>query len=99
MNTLHRAIMFAIASVALTGCQAYWDPEPTFGSSVNNAVQAQVQNPKAPMGYPKSVVGLDGKAANSSIESYQKTFERKQIQPTQTTGSLVGGSGTGLMVQ
>ena len=99
MNMFPRLMLLVTAAVSLVGCQAYWDPEPTFGSSVNGAVLAQEQNPKAPMGYPKSVVGLDGKAANASIESYQKTFDRKQVQPTQSTGSLVGGSGSGLMVQ
>lgn len=90
------AMLFAAAAVGLTGCQAYWDPEPEFGATVNNAVQAQVQNPKAPQGYPKSVVGLDGPAADASVTSYTKTFERKAPQQTQSTGSIAG---SGLSVQ
>lgn len=94
MSTIRHAILLAAASAALAGCQAYWDPQPDFGSYVNGAVQAQVQNPKAPKGYPKSVVGMDGISANASVESYEKTFERKQTQQTQTTtGSIMSGSG------
>lgn len=92
-------ILLSLLSVtAVTGCQSYWDPEANFGSTVNGAVTAQIQNPKAPQGYPKSVVGLDGQSAKLSVESYQKTFDRKQTPPASTAGSMVGGS-TGLSVQ
>lgn len=84
--------------VALTGCQAYWNPEPEFGSSVNGAIQAQVQNLNAPKGYPKALVGMDGPAAKTSVETYQKSFERKQPQAQSTTGTMVGSS-LGLTVQ
>lgn len=94
MSKIRHIALLATSVVGLAGCQAYWDPQPDFGTYVNGAVQAQIQNPKAPKGYPKSVVGMDGPSANSSVESYQKTFERKQTQQTQTsTGSIVGGSG------
>lgn len=84
--------------LSLTACQAYWNPEPDFGSSVNGAIQAQVQNTNAPKGYPKAVVGLDGPAAKTSVETYQKSFERKQAATPTTTGTMVGSS-LGLTVQ
>ena len=96
-------INLRIASIAglvigLTGCQAYWNPEPEFASSVNGAINAQVQNASAPKGYPKAVVVMDGPAAKTSIETYQKSFERKQPQTPSTTGTMVGSS-LGLTVQ
>ena len=83
----------ALLITGVTGCQSVWDPEADFGSSVNGAVTAQVQNPKAPKGYPQTVVGLDGQSAKLSIESYQKSFERKQAAPASMTGSMIGGTG------
>jgi hypothetical protein len=98
MNYLRIVLSAAGLVVALTGCQAYWNAEPDFGSSVNGAIQAQVQNPNAPKGYPKALVGMDGPAAKTSVETYQKSFERKQPQTQTTTGTMVGSS-LGLTVQ
>lgn len=93
MKTVCHAILLAALAVGLAGCQTHWDPQPDFGAYVNGAVQAQVQNPKAPQGMPKSVVGLDGPAADATITSYQKSFERKQAAPqSSSTGSITGST-------
>lgn len=98
MNHLRVMSLMAGCLLFLAGCQAYWNAEPDFGSSVNGAIQAQVQNVNAPKGYPKAIVGMDGPAAKTSIETYQKSFDRKQTTPQATTGTMVGSS-LGLTVQ
>ena len=92
MKMMRNAMLLAGLAAVLAGCQTDWDARPDFGSYVNGAVQAQLQNPNAPKGAPKSVVGLDGPAADATVTSYQKTFERKASQPTQSTGSITGSS-------
>lgn len=98
MNYLRVGSLIAGCLLGLAGCQAYWSPEPDFGNSVNGAIQAQVQNANAPKGYPKALVGMDGPAAKTSIETYQKSFERKQATPQAGSGTMVGSS-LGLTVQ
>ena len=87
----------AASALSLVGCQSNWDAEPEFGSSVNGAIQAQAKNPDAPKGNTKVLTGLDGPAAKSAVDSYQKTFERKAPVQQYSTGSMI--SGTGVSVQ
>ncbi len=88
------------AAVILTGlsaCQTTWDASPDFGETVNDAVQAQLVNPKAPVGNKKVTKGLDGSAAKSAVDNYQKSFEvRAPIgSSAYPTGSAVGTSSGG----
>lgn len=88
-----------LSALGLTACQATWYPEDQFGSSVNGAIQAQAKNPNAPVGNPKKTPGLDGPAAKNAIDSYQKSFERKQTtQQSSQSGTMVGGT-VGIKVQ
>lgn len=97
MNRL-TSLSLLLVCLGLVGCQPYWYPEPEFGTTVNQAVSAQLQNPNAPKGTPKSVVGIDGEAAKLSVDSYYKTFERKQAPISSGSGSMTGGS-SGLTIQ
>ena len=65
------------AIIVLGGCQSesQWRAGPEFGSTVNEAVQAQLVNPNAPVGNQKVTTGLDGSAAKSSVDNYQKSFD------------------------
>ena len=98
MNVNHylfvrRALVIAAAPAcaALGGCMSsspIWDAH--FGEAVRTVTQAQVidagagaRNPSAP--------GIDGKAANSAMGQYQKSFEA----PPKTFTPLVLGVGTG----
>lgn len=92
MKMMRDVMLLAALVISLSGCQTDWDARPDFGSYVNGAVQAQLQNPNAPKGAPKSVVGLDGRSADAAVTSYQKTFERKAPQQTQSSGSITGSS-------
>lgn len=101
MKTMQmRSVGILVLSIfALSACQATWYPEERFGSSVNGAIQAQAKNPNAPVGNPKTTAGLDGPAAKNAVDSYQKSFERKQPTTTATqTGTMVGSS-VGITVQ
>jgi hypothetical protein len=81
--------------LSLSACQSYWDAHPDLGSSVNSAIQAQKVNPVAPEGNQKPTKGLDGPAAKSSVDSYQRSFETKAGGSTYPGGgSLSPSSGS-----
>ena len=61
--------------LALAACQSLWDTPPDYGTTVNNAIQAQLVNPNAPVGNKKVTTGLDGPAAKGAVDNYQKSFE------------------------
>lgn len=60
----------------LAGCQAQWTQEPGFGSTVTQAVNDQKMNPGAPDNLPANRIGMDGVAAKSGMDSYQRSFIR-----------------------
>ncbi len=77
--------------------------EKNFGKSVEQARLNQTLNPEAQKNL-EPVTGLDGKAAQKSIERYQKSFEqaRDASQPGAQTGTQIvdkpiegGGYGNG----
>jgi hypothetical protein len=76
----------------LSACQSIWDASPDFGSTVNDAVKDQLVNPNAPAGNKKVTTGLDGGAAKSAVDNYQKSFEVKV--PT-SIGTYPAGAATG----
>lgn len=87
---------------SMTGCQSYWNPEPDFGSTVNDAIRAQAVNKNPPTGNPYATAHMDGVSAKATVDNYQKSF----TAPARTgqgsgTGSLINinaGSGTGSSV-
>lgn len=99
MHKAHtQAIKFIllIGAAALVGCQSYWDRDPQFGSSVNDAVKAQAVNPNAPQvnaSRPKQ--GMDGVAAKKSIDNYDKSFDAKTPGTTGTSLISINNGLTG----
>jgi hypothetical protein len=97
-NDLLRLMLGLFVTIAsclvLSACQseALWVGSPELGSSVNEAIQAQLVNPNAPVGNPKVSTGLDGSAAKSAVDNYQKSFEVKV--PT-STGIYPAGASYG----
>jgi uncharacterized protein YceK len=70
-------IYFALALLTtLSGC-ATQTPEidKHFGDAVNAAKAQQTLNPDASLN-TAPVTGMDGKAANTAIDRYEKTFEK-----------------------
>lgn len=86
-------IVAAPACAALGGCLSsspIWDAH--FGEAVKTVTQAQIIDPDAAAHNP-SRQGIDGKAANSAIGQYQKSFD---APPTTFTPFVIGvGSGGG----
>ena len=81
-----------LLTVPLTACQSTWFPDSEFGSSVNQVIADQVANKNAPDQVPRNTMGMEGVAAKSSIDSYQKSFE------SSNTGVVYGSSGSGSFV-
>lgn len=81
-----------LASIAFTGCIS---PAPNldshFGEAVNAAKAQQTINPDASLN-TDPVVGMDGKAADATVDRYHKSFER---QPATTNVFTIGVGGSG----
>jgi hypothetical protein len=94
-NFAAKVMVGVIFGAAISGCQSIWDTSPDFGSSVNDAVAAQLVNPNAPAGNQRVTTGLDGGAAKGAVDNYQKSFEVKTPTSTGTypTGVTLGTSG------
>ncbi|CAN7426898.1 hypothetical protein [Paraburkholderia sp. SIMBA_054] len=87
-----RAMLLAPMLAALGGCMTstpIWDAH--FGEAVRAVKQAQIIDPHAAEHAP-SVSGVDGKAAASAMDSYDKSFR----QPAPVTNPyVIGVSGGG----
>ncbi|MBU6488330.1 MAG: hypothetical protein KGQ57_10935 [Burkholderiales bacterium] len=86
-------LVAAPACAALGGCMSstpIWDAH--FGEAVKTVTQAQVIDPDAGARNP-STPGIDGKAANSAMGQYQKSFDAPP--PTFTPFVLGVGNGGG----
>jgi hypothetical protein len=70
----------------------HWDA--VFGDSVRTAVAQQTLNPDAPRN-PDPVSGIDGRAARSAIELYDKSFAKPEPQPNVFTIGVGSGGGGG----
>ncbi|MDO8692717.1 MAG: hypothetical protein Q7J51_01330 [Sheuella sp.] len=79
----------------LSGCQSQWTQEPGFGSSVTQAVDAQKVNPGAPGNLPVNQAGMDGVAAKSSMDNYQRSLIRNTQPGTTGSGSFLGTNALG----
>ncbi|SHG50467.1 hypothetical protein [Massilia sp. CF038] len=86
MSSLHSTL--ACAALLLAGCASQTpNLDQQFGSAVHSLNQQQVLNPAAPVS--PLVTGIDGKAAKSAYDNYQKSFKDPQPQ----TGALSIGVG------
>lgn len=83
-----RWLALALVVVASTGCQG-WYTSPDFGETVRQAVQAQQVNPNAPVGNWAAPSGMDGPAAKSTIDNYDRSFVNPRINQT-NLGSVSG---------
>jgi hypothetical protein len=77
----------------ISACAGPTRVEKNYGKSYKQALANQILDPEAEKNL-EPVTGLDGKAAQSSIEKYRKTFEqsREAPQPLIQTGSQGGPS-------
>jgi hypothetical protein len=86
-------IVAAPACAALGGCMSsspIWDAH--FGESVRTVMEAQIIDPEAGE-RNSSTQGIDGKAANSVMGMYQKSFEAPPPTFTPFVMSIGGGGG------
>jgi hypothetical protein len=74
MKTTDYRLLLALLPVALSGCVT---PTPEydkhFGEAVRTAIAQQTINPDASRN-TDPVLGLDGKAANRTMQNYDKSF-------------------------
>ncbi|WP_137719265.1 hypothetical protein [Methylobacillus flagellatus] len=85
-----KQVGIVLVSIIVSGCAATATPhfDAQFGDSVQAAKQRQVLYPAGYQpAYPQQ--GLDGKAANTAIEQYQKSF----AQPSSSAGRDTGDAG------
>lgn len=102
--TLSTAPLIRLAALAgclvtLTACQSNWYPEVDFGSSVNQSIADQTANKNAPEPVARNTMGMEGPAAKSSIDNYQKSFEASSsgvVYGSGSTGSFIGSGGSSL---
>ncbi|MEX3959322.1 hypothetical protein [Trinickia sp. EG282A] len=83
-----RSIAFALASGILGGCMTstpIWDKH--FGEAARAVAQAQIIDPNAGEHNP-SRPGVDGRAAVSAVDAYNKSFE---TPPPAVTQFFIGG--------
>jgi len=86
-----RVLLVVPLTAALGGCLSsspIWDAH--FGEAERAVTQAQIIDPHAGEHNP-STPGLDGKAAASAMEAYEKTFQA----PAQAANPFVIGIGSG----
>lgn len=84
--------------IVLLACQSTWEPHPKFGEPINQAIQSQLVNPDAPDQNAIRTKGLDGAAAKSSIDNYEKSFENKPTNtgyPAGSSNNTTGGNNLG----
>lgn len=87
------SILCIILATFLLACAGPSRLDKNFGKSVKQARINQTLDPEAGKNL-EPVTGLDGKAAQSSIEKYRKTFEqsREASQPLIQIGNQGGPS-------
>ncbi|KQQ33649.1 hypothetical protein ASF61_11350 [Duganella sp. Leaf126] len=81
------------AALALAGCAQTPRLDRQFGTSVQQALAQQTLQPEA--GNNRSPVnGIDGKAAESVYENYQKSFRAPEAQGSSLTTGVSAATGT-----
>ncbi len=91
---MRRAVLCVLSitlAILLFACAGPTRVEKNFGKSVRQARINQILDPEAEKNL-EPVTGLDGKAAQATIERYRKTFEpnREVPQTLIQTGTQVG---------
>jgi hypothetical protein len=88
MKTTLSALPGLCAAALLAGCVSQSPHlDQQFGSAVQDAARQQVLNPATPT--TPLISGMDGKAAKSAYDNYQKSYKDPQPQ----TGALSIGVG------
>lgn len=88
MNATRSLLAALCAAALLAGCATQTPHlDEQFGSAVQAAARQQVLNPATPT--TPLITGLDGKAAKSAYDNYQKSYKDPQPQ----TGALSIGVG------
>lgn len=83
-----------LAMTVLSGCtSATPHLDAKFGDAVNLAKAQQTINPDASRN-TDPVKGIDGQAANASIDRYHKTYEAPTPAPSGSIGTVSGGAST-----
>lgn len=75
--------------LSVSGCATTPELDRHFGEAVNIMKAQQAMNPAAALN-PDPVKGMDGKAAKSAYDAYQKSYAKPEAQP----GALTIGIGT-----
>ena len=89
------ALFASAASLAMAGCmQLTPHLDAHFGETVNLAVAGQTLHPDAAAANAdKTAAGMDGRAARSTLDGYQKSF--RTPAPTYNIFSIGGSGGVG----
>jgi hypothetical protein len=80
-NSTLKGMLAALLTSLLAGCVAQTPHlDEKFGEAVNTAKAQQIINPDAAQN-TDPVAGVDGQAANATIDRYHKSYERPPAQP------------------
>lgn len=93
MNRNQTRIGRAISTLlllAITGCVSTSPVDRHFGEAVNMMKAQQTLNPTAALN-ADPVRGIDGQAAKSAYDQYQKSFKTPEPQPNAFTIGVAGG--------
>lgn len=92
MRTQHiLTLALGCCTLCGAGC-ALNQPAPPLGATVGLTMAQQILDPQAGVGRP-GVTGLDGQAAKSAYDAYQKSYRAPQPQPNVFTIGVGGGGG------
>jgi len=89
---MRRAVLYILSTTfaifLISACAGPSRLDKDYGKSTKQALSSQVLHPEAEENL-EPVTGLDGKAAQASIEKYRKTFEqpREAPEPLVQTGT------------
>jgi hypothetical protein len=88
MSTFLPRLGAALLLAALAGCASQTPHlDKQFGVAARTAMNQQIVHPGVPLS--QTVPGLDGQAAKSAYDNYQKSFK----EPVPQTGALTIGVG------
>lgn len=95
LNHINHFSLLALLMACLAGCATSSTPQldNTFGDAVNAAKAQQTLNPDASQN-TQSVDGMDGKAANATIDRYHQSFEKPPATGNVFNIGVGGGSGS-----
>jgi len=74
IHSLSAAALFTV-TLGVSGCAYDYSVEPSFGVAVNTAITQQTIN-TAGVGHDGVTPGLDGAAAKSTVDRYQRSYEQ-----------------------